>query len=119
MAPIGNTFFSEMQKYELERIVGPENILTDEAEIEAQALDVWWVTRFWKFTGFDYPRPSAIVFPQDTRQVVQMVEFGNEHRTPLIPRGGGAGDAGGSVPLTGGIVVDLKKIAFWRSTRNR
>jgi alkyldihydroxyacetonephosphate synthase len=110
MAPIGNTFFSEMQKYELERIVGPENILTDEAEIEAQALDVWWVTRFWKFTGFDYPRPSAIVFPQDTRQVVQMVEFGNEHRTPLIPRGGGAGDAGGSVPLTGGIVVDLKKM---------
>jgi alkyldihydroxyacetonephosphate synthase len=110
MASRGETYFSEMQKYELERLVGPENVLTDEAEIDAQALDVWWVTRFWRFTGLDYPRPSAIVFPESTQQVVQLVQFCNEHKTPLIPRGGGAGDAGGSVPLTGGIVADLKKM---------
>jgi alkyldihydroxyacetonephosphate synthase len=104
------TFFTEMQKYELETIVGKENVITDEAEMEAQSLDVWWVTRFWKFSDLDFPRPSAIVFPENTAQVIRIVEFCNDHKMPLIPRGGGAGDAGGSVALTGGIVVDLKKM---------
>ena len=104
------TFLSEMHRHELETIVGPGNVVTDEAEIEAQSLDVWWVTRFWKFSDLEFPRPFAIVFAESTAQVVKVVEFCNEHHMPLIPRGGGAGDAGGSVALTGGIVLDLKKM---------
>jgi alkyldihydroxyacetonephosphate synthase len=99
-----------MQRYELESMVGQENVITDEAEIDAQSLDVWWVTRFWKFSDPDFPRPCAIVFPLNTGHVIRIVEFCNEHRIPLIPRGGGAGDAGGGLPLTGGIIVDLKKM---------
>ncbi|HUI72940.1 MAG TPA: FAD-binding oxidoreductase [Spirochaetia bacterium] len=104
------TFFTETHQYELETIVGKENVITDEAEIDAQSLDVWWVTRFWKFSGLDFPRPFAVVFAENTAQVVRIVQFCNEHRMPLIPRGGGAGDAGGCVALTGGIVLDLKKM---------
>jgi alkyldihydroxyacetonephosphate synthase len=110
MRHTGSTFFTEMHRYELESIVGRENVVTDEAEIEAQSIDVWWVTRFWKFSELDFPRPFAIVFPESTAQVVRIVEFCNEHKVPLVPRGGGAGDAGGSVALTGGIVIDLKKM---------
>ncbi len=104
------SFTAEIQRYELETIVGKDNVITDEAEIDAQSLDVWWVTRFWKFSDMDFPKPFAIVFPENTSQVVRIVEFCNDHRLPLIPRGGGAGDAGGAVALTGGIVVDLKKM---------
>lgn len=106
----GNDLKTELLRYELERIVGQEQVVTDEAEIEAQSLDVWWVTRFWKFSEYEFPRPLAIVFPRSTGEVVKIVQFGNEHRIPLIPRGGGAGDAGGALPITGGIVVDLKRM---------
>jgi alkyldihydroxyacetonephosphate synthase len=104
------TFLTEIQRHELETIVGKENVVTDEAEIDAQSLDVWWVTRFWKFSDLGFPRPFAIVFPENTAEVVGIVNYCNDHRMPLIPRAGGAGDAGGSLALTGGIVVDLKKM---------
>jgi alkyldihydroxyacetonephosphate synthase len=105
-----SSFYQEMLRYELGRIVGTDRIVTDEAEIEAQSLDVWWVTRFWKFTDADFPKPWAIVFPEDTGEVSEIVKFCNEHRVPVIPRGGGAGDSGGTSPVTGGIVVDLKRM---------
>ncbi len=101
---------AELLRYELERIVGKEHVVTDEAEIEAQSLDVWWVTRFWKFSNLGFPRPFAILFPSCTEEVVTIVQFCNQYRMPLIPRGGGAGDAGGALPLTGGIVVDMKRM---------
>ena len=68
--PMNKTsFYQEMLRYELGRIVGADRIITDEAEIEAQSLDVWWVTRFWKFTDSDFPKPWAIVFPENTGEV--------------------------------------------------
>ena len=57
-------FTIEMLHYELGAIVGPENVITDQTEMDAQALDVWWVTRFWLFSEFDFPKPFAIVFPE-------------------------------------------------------
>jgi alkyldihydroxyacetonephosphate synthase len=100
----------EILRCELETIVGPENVITDQTEIDVQSLDVWWVTRFWLFSEFAFPNPSAIVFAENKEQVVKLVELCNEHKIPLIPRGGGAGDSGGAVPIKGGIVVDLKKM---------
>ena len=67
------SYFNEMLKYELERIVGIDGLITDEAEIEAQSLDVWWVTRFWKFSGHEFPKPFAIVFPRTTDEVSRVV----------------------------------------------
>ena len=101
-------FTQEILRYELETIVGPENVITDQAEMDAQSLDVWWVTRFWKFSEFDFPKPYAIVFAENKEQVIQLLKFCNEHKIPFIPRGGGAGDSGGALPIHGGIVVDLK-----------
>jgi alkyldihydroxyacetonephosphate synthase len=104
------SFYHEMLRYELERIVGRDRVISDQAEIEAQSLDVWWVTRFWKFTEYDFPKPWAIVFPESTDEVSRVVKFCNEHKVPVIPRGGGAGDSGGTSAITGGIVVDIKRM---------
>ena len=106
----GTSFYHEMIRYELERLLGEERVITDEAEIEAQSLDVWWVTRFWKFTEFEFPKPYAIVFPETTEEVAAIIKLCNDHKIPIIPRGGGAGDSGGTSALTGGIVVDTKRM---------
>jgi alkyldihydroxyacetonephosphate synthase len=110
MKIIKKDFISEILKHELQSIVGNEHVMTDEAEIDAQSLDVWWVTRFWRFNDSEFPKPFAIVFPENTAQVARVVRFCNEHKIPCIPRGGGAGDSGGTLPITGGVVVDLKRM---------
>ncbi len=103
-------FLEKYLLYELEDIVGAENVVVDLAEMDAQSLDVWWVTRFLLSKESEIPRPLAIVFPKSTLEVVRLVKFANEHRVPLVPRGGGAGDVGGAIPINGGIVVDTKKM---------
>jgi len=91
MIPRGSTtFFSEIAEYELERIVGPQNVITDEAEIEAQSLDVCGS----RGSGSSRVGVSAAFghrFPETTQQVTGIVQFCNEHRMPLIPRGGERG----------------------------
>jgi alkyldihydroxyacetonephosphate synthase len=95
---------------ELETIVGIENVVTQPAEMIAQSTDVWWITRFLIASDIEIPKPLAIVFPGDREEVSKLVRFCNEHKIPLIPRGGGAGDSGGALPITGGIVVDMKRM---------
>ncbi len=110
MSKKGGNLLTQIQRQELENIVGQTNVVTDAAEMEAQSLDVWWVSRYLKFSDTSFPRPYAIVFPGSTAEVIRIVNFCNHHGVPLIPRGGGAGDAGGSLAPTGGIVVDLKRM---------
>ncbi len=104
-------FLEQYLQYELEDILGEENVVTDQVELDAQSLDVWWITRFLlNNKNLDIPKPMAIAFPRTTEDVVKLVEFSNEHKIPLVPRGGGAGDVGGTLPINGGIVVDMKRM---------
>ncbi len=51
--------------------------------------------------------PDAVVRPRDTRQVSTVLRLANRHRFPVIPRGAATWGLGGSVPATGGVVLDL------------
>ena len=94
----------------LEAIVGADGVVTDRSEIDAAAIDVWWITRY-QFHGEDrLPRPQAIVFPTTRDEVVAVVKLCRERGLPIVPRGGGAGDSGGSLAIRGGIVVDTKRM---------
>ncbi len=94
----------------LEAIVGPDGVVTDRSEMDAAAIDVWWITRY-QFHGEDrLPRPQAIVFPTTRDEVVAVVKLCRERALPIVPRGGGAGDSGGSLAIRGGIVVDTKRM---------
>ncbi|MCX8118757.1 MAG: FAD-binding protein [Desulfobacterota bacterium] len=55
-------------------------------------------------------RPDAVVWPESTEQVIQIVKFANEEKIPIIPRGAGTSLSGGVVPIQGGIVIDLSKM---------
>ncbi|MCX6090619.1 MAG: FAD-binding oxidoreductase [Candidatus Atribacteria bacterium] len=103
-------YLQEELIHELEKIVGPERVLTDQAEKDVQSIDVWWITRYWFFNREPFPQPFAIVFPECTEEVVRLVRWCNEHQVPYVPRGGGAGDSGGSWAIHGGLVIDLKRM---------
>jgi FAD/FMN-containing dehydrogenase len=60
-------------------------------------------------------RADAVALPRDTEEVARVVEWCYERDVPVVPRGGGTGFAGGAVPLHGGVVVSLERLARVRS----
>lgn len=65
---------------------------------------------------------DLVVRPGDTSEVAAVVAVCCGSRTPIVPRGGGTGFAGGAVPLDGGVVLSLERLdrvlsfdpEFWR-----
>jgi glycolate oxidase subunit GlcD len=55
--------------------------------------------------------PSAVVLPASTAEVASVVGWCYERDVAIVPRGGGTGFAGGSVPVDGGVVVDLQRMS--------
>ena len=52
-------------------------------------------------------RPACAVWPESTKQVSEILQLANAEKVPVIPRGAGTGLSGMSVPVKGGIVLDL------------
>jgi glycolate oxidase len=53
---------------------------------------------------------DAVVLPGSAREVAAAVRACAERRIPIVPRGGGTGYTGGSVPTHGGVVVSLERM---------
>lgn len=54
--------------------------------------------------------PACVVLPQTTEQIVAILKFAQETRTPVVARGSGTGLSGGSVPVPNGLVLALVKM---------
>ena len=54
--------------------------------------------------------PDVVVFPTESEQVVEIVNFAREEGLPIVPRGSGTGLSGGSVAARGGIVLCLTRL---------
>lgn len=52
-------------------------------------------------------RPSCGVWAETAEQVSEILKLANKEKIPVIPRGAGTGLAGMSVPIKGGIVLDM------------
>ena len=85
---------------QLRRIVGQENVLSEDADLFLYAYDA----------SFPEHRPDAVVFPRTTEAVSQVMALACEERTPVVPRGAGTGLSGGSVPMQGGITLCFSKM---------
>jgi glycolate oxidase len=54
--------------------------------------------------------PSAIVWPQNTDDVIKVMRYAYEHEIPVVPRGAGTGMTAGAIPSKGSIVLSLEKM---------
>ena len=54
--------------------------------------------------------PALVIRPHSTEHVSNIVSIANQHNIPICPRGAGTGLSGGSVPIKGGIALDLKNM---------
>ena len=81
-------------------IVGRPYVLTDAESIREYSSDA--TKRF-------HPA-DVVVFPGTASEVSRIVVLANTERIPLVSRGGGVGYAGGAIPVTGGIVVAMRRL---------
>jgi D-lactate dehydrogenase (cytochrome) len=51
--------------------------------------------------------PDAVVYPQSRDEVVEILRFANEHRVPIVPFGQGSSLEAHTLPVHGGISLDL------------
>jgi glycolate oxidase len=59
---------------------------------------------------FERAMPDAVVFPDGTEQVVEVVKLLNSYRVPFVPRGMGTGLSGGCLTPKGGVVICLNRM---------
>jgi glycolate oxidase len=85
---------------ELEAAVGSANVRTDDATRQIYGTDALKRGH----------AADVVVFPGSTLEVAAVVRVCSTRRTPIVPRGGGSGYTGGSVPVRGGVVLALDRM---------
>ncbi len=84
----------------LKAIVGDANVVVEPEKVEPYGADA---------VKEKFP-PEAVVFPETTSHVSEILKLANEHVFPVTARGGGVGYTGGAVPVDGGIVVGTDRM---------
>jgi alkyldihydroxyacetonephosphate synthase len=95
---------------ELSRMM-PGRVSTTPPDRVAYARDLWPRGLITLAGGTPAPHPpDAVVWPTSTEEVAATVRACVRTSTPLVPFGAGSGVCGGTLPIRGGIVVDLKRM---------
>src|SRR2546423_13024731 len=79
----------------------PEQVVSDPEELLVFECD--------GLTHYKH-RPRAVVFPQSTEEVSEVLRLLNRERVPLVPRGAGTGLSGGAVAVGGGVCIELARM---------
>jgi glycolate oxidase len=85
---------------ELRAIVGPDYVHAGPAQLIAYSYD----------GTFQQQRPDVAVSPRTTDEVARVLALANAEGIPVVPRGASSGLAGGTIPLAGGIVLNLARM---------
>lgn len=104
------SFMFDMIRFELEDIVGKENVSTSGSELDTYGVDGFWVGRMWMDKGNEGPKPDIIVRPGCTEEVSKILKIANYYKIPVITWGGGSGSQGGALSMSGGILMDMKRM---------
>ena len=91
---------AELNIDKLREIVGEKNVSDDIADLYVYSSDA----------SVHQAMPSVVVRPGGTEEVQGIVKYANENKIPVVPRGAGSGMSGHSVPIDGGIVLDMKRM---------
>jgi FAD/FMN-containing dehydrogenase len=85
---------------EIRRIVGDQHVISGD-DTAAHVVD--WTGRYVGTT-------PAVVRPGSTTEVSDVIRVCREHAVAVIPQGGNTGMVGGSVPLSGEIVLSMQRL---------
>ncbi len=96
----------------LARLAGAcAEVTTAEEDRDEAGRDWWPLAIGWAAAGEVPARPAAVARPTDTGQVAAVLELCHRARVPVTPAGGRSGVCGASVPLFGGVALDLCGLA--------
>ena len=95
----------------LATLVGKDHVSISNPDKIAYSADFWPKAQIWKLGGeVAKHKPDVIVWPADEGEVSGVLAFCNEQRIPVIPYGAGSGVCGGTIPIHGGVIVDVKRL---------
>jgi len=86
---------------ELEHLLGRERCLTGPGQVLAYECDA--LTHFKSV-------PLAVLLPESTEEVQEIVRACVRHEVPFTPRGAGTGLSGGAVPAPGGVLIETSRM---------
>jgi len=84
----------------LESIVGKENVSNHPAIRYVYGADA----------SVHQSMPDVVVQPRTIEHVQEIMRYANAELIPVIPRGAGSGMSGHTVPIDGGIILDMKRM---------
>ena len=85
---------------ELSDIVGSRHLVTRQEELIKFASDG---------TKLEF-MPDAVAFPGSSEEISKIFLLANREIFPVIPRGGGSGMSGGSLPVSGGLILATDRL---------
>jgi alkyldihydroxyacetonephosphate synthase len=85
-------------------------VLTDDTTRAEAGRDWWPLAIGWAAEGAVPQRPAVVVRPTTTAQVAAVLAACHEAIVPLTPIAGRSGVCGGSVPVFGGVALDLTSL---------
>jgi len=83
--------------HDLRQVVGEANVLDTGVNLRLYGYDAYLEER----------RPDAVVFVRTTDEVAGVVKACNKWGAPFVARGGGTNLSGGTVPVKGGVVIEM------------
>ena len=86
---------------ELKSLLGSGRISEDEDIIKTYSDD--WTGRYRGFA-------RAVISPQSTDEVVEILKWCSTNQVGVVPQGGNTGMVGGSTPLNGELIISLRKM---------
>ena len=91
--------------------VGPRNVRTDVDVVDDESHD--------EALGAQAVRPLAVIMPETTEEVADVVRTCADHLVPVTARGSGTGLSGACIPVEGGIVVSFERMNGDHRDRSR
>ena len=86
---------------ELQNIVGSEFVSTNQADLYIYSQDMTPAEPNW---------PDMVVMPQSVEEIQSIICLANKEKIPVIPYVAGGNIGGLTIPLKGGIVLDLRRM---------
>lgn len=92
---------------ELASIVGADNVITEDKARTEAGHDWWPISIVWRHDGDQPAMPAVVVRPNSAEEVAAILATASEHCIPVTPFAGRSGVCGGSLPIHGGISLDM------------